>query len=59
MHDIPQNQGDPAGSQWWDQNGTWQDGGTLTERPDGLFDAFLSKFSTQASRTDDDGRPAP
>jgi hypothetical protein len=59
IHNIHQNQGDPAGSQWWDDNGIWQDGGTLTERPDGLFDAFLSKFSTQAPRTDDDGHPAP
>ena len=58
MHDIHQNQGDPAASQWWDQNGIWQDGGTFTERPDGRFDAFLSKFSTQASTTDDDGHPA-
>ena len=31
----------------------------MTERPDGLFDVFLSKFSTQAFRTDDDGHPAP
>jgi hypothetical protein len=58
MHDIHHNQGDPAGSQWWDQNGIWPDGGTLTERPDGRFDVFLSKFSPQAGRTDDDGHPA-
>ena len=59
MHNIHQNQGDPAGSQWWDENGIWQDGATATERPDGRFDVFLSKFSTQAFRTDDDGHPAP
>jgi hypothetical protein len=59
MHNIHQNQGDPAGSQWWDQNGTWQDGATLTERPDGAFDVFLSKFSTQADRTDAAGHPVP
>jgi hypothetical protein len=59
MHNIHQNQGDPAASQWWAKNGIWQDGGTLTERPDGRFDCFLSKFSTQASRTDDDGHPVP
>jgi hypothetical protein len=59
MHDIHQNQGDPAASQWWDQNAIWQDGGTCTERPDGRFDVFLSKFSTQADTTDDDGHPAP
>jgi hypothetical protein len=58
MHNIHQNQGDPAASQWWDQNGIWQDGATCTERPDGRFDVFLSKFSTQASVTDDDGHPA-
>jgi hypothetical protein len=46
MHNVHQNQGDPAGSQWWDQNGIWQDGATLTERPDGSF------------RTDDAGHPA-
>ena len=57
MHNIHQNQGDPAASQWWDQNGIWQDGGTFTERPDGRFDAFLSKFSTQASTTDGGGHP--
>jgi uncharacterized protein YukJ len=27
MHNIHQNQGDPAGSQWWNDNGIWQDGG--------------------------------
>jgi uncharacterized protein YukJ len=25
MHNVHQNQGDPAGSQWWPENGTWQD----------------------------------
>ncbi len=58
MHNIHQNQGDPAGSQWWDDNGIWQDGATLSERPDGRFEVFLSKFSTQATRTDADGHPA-
>jgi hypothetical protein len=57
VHNVHQNQGDPAGSQWWDENGIWQDGATLSERPDGRFDVFLSKFSTQATRTDDDGHP--
>ena len=57
MHNIHQNQGDPADSQWWDENGIWQDGGTITERPDGAWDVFISKFSTQASRTDADGHP--
>ncbi|MDH2392512.1 DUF2278 family protein [Streptomyces sp. HNM0663] len=57
MHNIHQNQGDPHGSQWWDENGVWQDGATLTRRDDGRYDVFLSKFSTQADRTDDDGHP--
>ena len=58
MHNIHQNQGDPAGSQWWDENAIWQDGGVMLERPDGGLDAFISKFSSQAWRTDDDGHPA-
>lgn len=58
MHNIHQNQGDPAGSQWWAENGIWQDGATLTARPDGAYDAFVSKFSTQADRTDAAGHPA-
>ncbi|WP_406864707.1 DUF2278 family protein [Streptomyces sp. HUAS MG47] len=57
MHNIHQNQGDPLGSQWWDENGIWQDGATLTRRPDGRYDVFLNKFSTQKDRTDADGHP--
>ncbi|MFD0358341.1 DUF2278 family protein [Streptomyces sp. NPDC127110] len=57
MHNIHQNQGDPYGSQWWDENGTWQDGATLTRRPDGQYDVFLNKFSTQADVTGPDGHP--
>jgi hypothetical protein len=59
MHNIHQNQGDPAGSQWWAENGIWQDGGTLVQRPDGSIVAFLNKFSSQAYRTDAQGHPAP
>ena len=51
------NQGDPAGSQWWDENAIWQDGATLTELPDGSFRAFVSKFSSQSADTDDEGHP--
>ena len=58
MHNVHQNQGDPPDSQWWPENGIWQDGATLTERADGAFDAFISKFSSQAYVTDDDGHPA-
>lgn len=57
LHNIHQNQGDPPGSQWWAENAIWQDGGTLTERPDGQYDAFLSKFTTQATQTDEQGHP--
>ena len=57
VHNIHQNQGDPAGSQWWDENGTWQDGATLVLRPDGGYAVFVSKFTSQASTTDDDGHP--
>lgn len=57
MHNIHQNQGDPYGSDWWDENGVWQDGATLTRRPDGRYDVFLNKFTSQADHTDDDGHP--
>jgi uncharacterized protein YukJ len=62
MHNIHQNQGDPAGSQWWDENGTWQDGAVAVAGPEPGPDAtravFVSRFSTQASVTDDAGHPA-
>jgi hypothetical protein len=57
MHNIHQNQGDPVGSQWWAENGIWQDGATLTQRPDGRYDVFLNKFSSQAGQTDLAGHP--
>ncbi|GAA0288454.1 DUF2278 family protein [Streptomyces polychromogenes] len=57
MHDVHRNQGDPYGSRWWPDNGTWQDGAVLTRRPDGWYDAFLSAFAPQADRTDADGHP--
>ncbi|MEV4946741.1 DUF2278 family protein [Streptomyces sp. NPDC053755] len=59
MHNIHQNQGDPQGSPWWDENGVWQDGATVTRRPDGRYDVFLNKFSTQKDRTDAEGHPLP
>lgn len=58
MHNVHQNQGDPAGSQWWDENAIWQDGGTVVEKADGSWVAFISKFTSQARRTDDQGHPA-
>jgi Uncharacterized conserved protein (DUF2278) len=57
MHNVHQNQGDPASSQWWAENAIWQDGAVMTQRPDGALDAFVSKFSSQASKTDADGHP--
>jgi uncharacterized protein YukJ len=59
MHNIHQNQGDPSGSQWWPENGIWQDGGTLAEQPDGSWIAFINKFTSQSYRTDDQGHPLP
>ena len=35
VHNVHQNQGDPQGTQWWDENAIWQDGGVMVERPDG------------------------
>ena len=51
--------GDPAGSQWWNENGIWQDGGTLAEQPNGSWIAFINKFTSQSHRTDDQGHPLP
>ncbi|MFG3701710.1 DUF2278 family protein [Micromonospora sp. NPDC047620] len=48
MHNIHQNQGDPLGSQWYAENGAWQDGGTVVVRPDRRCCLFLSKFTTQS-----------
>jgi hypothetical protein len=57
MHNVHQNQGDPPDSQWYAENGTWQDGVTLVYRPDGQLDAFQNKFTSQAFHTDDQGHP--
>ena len=59
VHNIHQNQGDPAGSQWWSENGIWQDGGTIIQRADNSIVAFLTKFKTQAYQTDNNGHPTP
>lgn len=59
VHNIHQNQGDPAGSQWWAENGIWQDGGSIIQRKDGHYVAFLNKFKTQAYETDNGGHPIP
>jgi hypothetical protein len=57
MHEIHQNQGDPEDSEWSHLNAIWQDGGTMTERPDGTLHAFISKFSSQKDETGADGHP--
>ena len=57
-NNVHQNQGDPAGSQWWNQNGNWQDGGVAVCGPNGELKLFVSKFTSQASKTDNSGHPA-
>ncbi len=57
VHNIHQNQGDPLESRWSRENGIWQDGGVASVRGDGAVRVFLSKFKTQANRTDERGKP--
>ena len=57
VHNVHQNQGDPLGSPWAAENGIWQDGATLVMNQDGGYAAFVSKFSTQSSQTDNAGHP--
>lgn len=57
VHDVHMNQGDPAGSQWYAGNGTWQDGGVVVERADGTLAAWLVRFNTQSLNTDANGNP--
>jgi hypothetical protein len=57
VHDVHQNQGDPPGSQWWAQNGTWQDGAVAVLRPDGSLYFWQVRFNSQAARTDTAGHP--
>jgi hypothetical protein len=57
VHNIHQNQGDPVGSQWWGENGIWQDGATIIQRQDDSIVVFLNKFITQAYITDNNGHP--
>ena len=57
IHNVHQNQGDPPDSQWWEENGIWQDGGVASVGPNGEYQLFMPKFSTQADRTDDHGHP--
>jgi hypothetical protein len=57
MHNIHYNQGDPPGIHQHD-DGIWQDGCTIVQRPDGSLVAVLTKFSTQTLNTDNQGLPA-
>ncbi|MCA9707754.1 MAG: DUF2278 family protein [Myxococcales bacterium] len=57
LHNIHQNQGDPAGSIWYQSNGTWQDGCTVLQQSADTWVAFMNKFSTQSYATDDFGHP--
>ena len=57
VHNIHQNQGDPPESRWSRENGIWQDGAVAGVRSDKTVRIFLSKFKTQASCTDENGKP--
>ena len=57
VHNIHQNQGDPIGGGHDAENAIWQDGGTIVEMADGRIVAWLNKFKTQSSETDDNGKP--
>lgn len=58
VHDVHQNQGDPAGSQWYVQNGIWQDGAVAVEGADGTLFFWQVRFDSQATATDSGGHPA-
>jgi uncharacterized protein YukJ len=57
LHNTHQNQGDPAGSRWWAENGIWQDGCTLLQQLGTEYSAFMNKFTSQAYETDNEGHP--
>jgi uncharacterized protein YukJ len=57
VHDVHQNQGDPAGSQRWNLNGTWQDGVVAVERPDSTLFVWQLRFNSQSLKTDASGHP--
>ena len=59
VHNIHQNQGDPPNSQWWSENGIWQDGCTIMRQQGDAYIAFLTRFSTQSEHTDNNGHPIP
>ena len=57
VHDVHMNQGDPAGSQWFASNGTWQDGAVACQKSDGTVVIWQVRFKTQSLNTDADGHP--
>lgn len=57
MHNIHQNQGDPIGSQWENENAAWQDGAVIFVSTSGKVKIFINKFSTQSYVTDTGGHP--
>lgn len=57
VHDVHQNQGDPALSHWWDANGIWQDGAVAVVRDNGKLFFWQVRFNTQSSVTDANGHP--
>jgi hypothetical protein len=58
VHDIHLNQGDPQGSQWWNDNGIWQDGCVIAEHPgETTLRGYFGKFITQSLHTDNNGHP--
>ena len=56
VHNVHMNQGDPPGPHQA-ENGIWQDGAVLVERPDGSVAIWQVKFNTQSLHTGDDGLP--
>jgi Uncharacterized conserved protein (DUF2278) len=57
VHNVHQNQGDPAGSQWWNENGIWQDGAVGVQREDATLFIWQVRFNSQATKTDNAGHP--
>jgi Uncharacterized conserved protein (DUF2278) len=57
VHDVHQNQGDPAGTRWWNTNGIWQDGAVAVVRDNGKLFFWQVRFNTQAALTDANGHP--
>lgn len=57
VHDVHLNQGDPPDSQWFDSDGTWQDGAVACQKDDGTVAIWQVRFKTQSLKTDDNGHP--